>query len=121
MPSGGEKPPDLVSHRDRTQAAHAQRRPGHHTDPAEHAAAKRLAYGGAVDAREVRAPEADAQPLRRELSGEQEAAVVADRKLLLLAICALSQWSFEQIVQTYHPIFLSYPDAKAVSPRFGLG
>jgi len=44
---------------------------------------------------------ADAQPLRRELSAEQESAVVADRKLLLVAICCLSQWSFEQIVSSY--------------------
>lgn len=44
---------------------------------------------------------ADAQPLRRELTHDQEAAVIADRKLLLVAICALSQWTFEQIVATY--------------------
>ncbi len=44
---------------------------------------------------------ADAQPLRRELTLDQERAVVADRKLLLLATCALSQWTFEQIVRTY--------------------
>jgi transcriptional regulator with XRE-family HTH domain len=44
---------------------------------------------------------ADAQPLRRELSLEQESAVVADRKLLLVAICCLSQWNLEQIVSTY--------------------
>jgi DNA-binding Xre family transcriptional regulator len=44
---------------------------------------------------------ADAQPLRRELTQEQEAAVVADPKLLLCAICALSQWTLEQIVATY--------------------
>ena len=44
---------------------------------------------------------ADAQPLRRELTLEQETAVVADRKLLLLAICCLSQWTFEQIVAAY--------------------
>ena len=44
---------------------------------------------------------ADAQPLRRELTLEQETAVVKDRKLMLLAICAFSQWSFEQIVATY--------------------
>ena len=43
---------------------------------------------------------ANAQPLRRELSLEQEQAVVADPKLLLMAICCLSQWSFEQIVAT---------------------
>jgi hypothetical protein len=44
---------------------------------------------------------ADAQPQRREMTLEQEKAVVADRKLLLLAICCLSQWTFEQIVSTY--------------------
>jgi hypothetical protein len=44
---------------------------------------------------------ADAQPLRRELTPEQEAAVVADPKLLLMAICCLSQWSVEQVVATY--------------------
>ena len=44
---------------------------------------------------------ADAKALRRELTLEQEAAVVADPKLLLCAICAMSQWTFEQIVATY--------------------
>lgn len=44
---------------------------------------------------------ADAQPLRRQLSIEQEAAVVADRKLLLLAICCFSQWSFEAMTREY--------------------
>jgi transcriptional regulator with XRE-family HTH domain len=43
----------------------------------------------------------DAQPLWRELTLEQERAVVADRRLLLLAICCLSQWTFEQMTQTY--------------------
>ena len=42
-----------------------------------------------------------ARPLRKELTLEQERAVVADPKLLLMAICALSQWTFEQIVATY--------------------
>jgi transcriptional regulator with XRE-family HTH domain len=41
------------------------------------------------------------QPLRDELSLEQEEAVVADRKLLLLAICVQSQWTFEQVLSTY--------------------
>lgn len=41
------------------------------------------------------------QSLRKELTLEQERAVVADPLLLLLAICVLSQWSFEQIVATY--------------------
>lgn len=44
---------------------------------------------------------AQAAPLRRELTLQQEREVVADEKLLLLAICCLSQWSFEQIVATY--------------------
>ncbi len=42
-----------------------------------------------------------AAPPRRELTLEQERAVVADPKLLLAAICVLSQWTLEQIVQTY--------------------
>ncbi|MCW5664860.1 MAG: helix-turn-helix transcriptional regulator [Piscinibacter sp.] len=44
---------------------------------------------------------ADTRPLRTELTHEQEAAVIADRKLLLVAICALSHWTYEQIVATY--------------------
>ncbi len=41
------------------------------------------------------------QSLRRELSLAQERAVLAEPKLLLTAICCLSQWSFEQILATY--------------------
>jgi DNA-binding Xre family transcriptional regulator len=52
---------------------------------------------------------ADAQPLRRELTQEQERTVVADRKLMLMAICCLSQWTFDQIVTTY-----SLTEAEAV-------
>ncbi|QNP47643.1 helix-turn-helix domain-containing protein [Diaphorobacter aerolatus] len=44
---------------------------------------------------------ADNQPLLKELTPEQERAVVADKKLLLMAICVLSQWTLEQIVGTY--------------------
>lgn len=51
---------------------------------------------------------AEAQPLTRELTLEQERAVVADRKLLLTAICCLSQWTLEQIVATYR---LTEPEA----------
>ena len=40
-------------------------------------------------------------PAQRELSLEQEKAVVADPKLLLVAICCLSHWSFEQILANY--------------------
>lgn len=44
---------------------------------------------------------ADNQPLRRELTEQQEADVVADRLLLLFAISCLSQWTFDQIVAAY--------------------
>ncbi len=44
---------------------------------------------------------ADAQPLLKELTQEQEKAVVADKKLLLTAICVLSQWTLEQITSYY--------------------
>ena len=44
---------------------------------------------------------ADSQPLLQELSAEQERAVVADKKLLLMAICVLSQWTLEQVLTTY--------------------
>jgi len=54
-----------------------------------------------MDFAELAARVVHAQPLRKELTLEQEKAVVADRKLLLMAICALSQWSYEQIVATY--------------------
>jgi hypothetical protein len=51
---------------------------------------------------------AEAQPLRVELTLEVERAVVTDRKLLLMAICCLSQWTCEQIVATYR---VSEPEA----------
>lgn len=44
---------------------------------------------------------ADAQPLLREMTQAQESAVVADKKLLLVAICVLSQWTPEQITSCY--------------------
>ena len=44
---------------------------------------------------------ADHQPLLKELTQAQEAAVVADKKLLLMAICVLSQWTLEQITASY--------------------
>lgn len=44
---------------------------------------------------------ADAQPLIRELALDQERAVVADKKLLLCAICVLSQWTLEQVTASY--------------------
>ena len=44
---------------------------------------------------------ADAQPLLKELTQEQEKAVVADKKLLLTAICVLSGWTLEQVTREY--------------------
>jgi DNA-binding Xre family transcriptional regulator len=44
---------------------------------------------------------ADAQPMLVQLSREQESMVIADKKLLLVAICVLSQWTMEQILGTY--------------------
>lgn len=44
---------------------------------------------------------ADTQPLLAELTEAQEKAVVADKKLLLAAICVLSQWTLEQITTSY--------------------
>lgn len=41
------------------------------------------------------------KPQVRELSAEQERAVVADVKLLLVATCVLSLWSLEQITTVY--------------------
>nr|WP_295786421.1 helix-turn-helix transcriptional regulator [Rhodoferax sp.] len=44
---------------------------------------------------------ADSQPLLAQLTQEQERAVVADKKLLLVAICVLSQWTLEQVIASY--------------------
>ena len=44
---------------------------------------------------------ADAQPMLAQLTQDQERAVVADKKLLLVAICVLSQWTLEQITTSY--------------------
>ncbi len=44
---------------------------------------------------------ADMQPLLAGLTEAQEKAVVADKKLLLTAICVLSQWTQEQITSSY--------------------
>jgi hypothetical protein len=63
-----------------------------------------------MDFAELAARVVQAQPLRKELTLEQERAVVADRRLLLMAISVLSQWSAEQIVATYR-----ITDAQAVA------
>jgi len=54
-----------------------------------------------IDFAELARRVADAQPLLAELTLEQERAVVADKKLLLCAICVLSQWTLEQITAAY--------------------
>ncbi len=53
---------------------------------------------------------AQASPAQQEMTLEQERAVVRDPKLLLTAICALSQWTLEQIVEVYA---ISKPQAVA--------
>ena len=54
-----------------------------------------------IDFAELSRRVADAQPLLSEMTQEQERAVVADKKLLLAAICVLSQWTLEQITTRY--------------------
>ena len=54
-----------------------------------------------LDFAELARQVADTQPLLAELSESQEKAVVADKKLLLVAICVLSQWTLEQITSRY--------------------
>ena len=52
---------------------------------------------------------ADLELLRDELTLEQEHAVVADKRLLVMALCMLSQWPYEQIMGMY-----AFTDAEAV-------
>jgi AcrR family transcriptional regulator len=63
-----------------------------------------------MDFAELARKVADAQPLSRQLTVEQETAVVADRRLLLLAICCLSQWTFEAMTRDY-----IFSDAECIS------
>jgi transcriptional regulator with XRE-family HTH domain len=44
---------------------------------------------------------AQASPARQEMTLDQERSVVADPKLLLMAICTLSQWTLDQVVAAY--------------------
>jgi transcriptional regulator with XRE-family HTH domain len=44
---------------------------------------------------------AESQPLLSELSLAQEKSLVANSKLLLVAICVMSQWTLEQILAAY--------------------
>ena len=52
---------------------------------------------------------ADLELLRDELTLDQERAVVADKRLLVMALCTLSQWPFEQILGMY-----AFTEAEAV-------
>ena len=52
---------------------------------------------------------ADLELLRDELTLEQEHAVVGDKRLLVMALCALSQWPYEQIMGMY-----AFTDAEAI-------
>jgi DNA-binding Xre family transcriptional regulator len=54
-----------------------------------------------IDFAELARRVADAKPLLAELTLAQEQAVVSDRKLLLVAICVLSQWTLDQITSQY--------------------
>ena len=54
-----------------------------------------------LDFSELARSVADMQPLLAELTQAQEKAVVADKKLLLTAICVLSRWTLEQITSSY--------------------
>ncbi len=54
-----------------------------------------------LDFGEVARMVADARPMLNELTEAQEKAVVSDKKLLLVAICVLSQWTLQQMMATY--------------------
>ncbi len=54
-----------------------------------------------IDFAELARRVADDRPLLSEMTLEQERAVVADKRLLLVAICVLSQWTLEQITTQY--------------------
>jgi AraC-like DNA-binding protein len=62
-------------------------------------AQKCLAAGLSFDDLLVRASQPEEE--LTQLTLEQERALVADRKLLLVAICCLSQWRYEQILEVY--------------------
>lgn len=60
-----------------------------------------ICHALALDFADLARRVADSQPGLKELTHEQERAVVADKKLLLVAICVLSQWTLEQISAAY--------------------
>lgn len=73
-----------------------------------------------MDFAELAARVAQARPAPRMLTLDQERAVVADPKLLLMALSVTSRWSYEQIVASYR---ISEPEAVAymiVLDRLGI-
>ncbi len=54
-----------------------------------------------IDFAELARSVADAQVLVQELSHDQEKALVNSKHTLLVGICCLSQWTFEQITSSY--------------------
>lgn len=54
-----------------------------------------------VGLEEVLRQAADSTPCTDKLTLAQERALVADPKLLMVAICCLGHWTFEQIIETY--------------------
>lgn len=60
------------------------------------------------------------QPLLPEMTLQQEQAVVADKRLLLVAICVLSQWTAEQITSEYRFTEAEVITALAQLDRIGI-
>ncbi|AVA36026.1 helix-turn-helix domain-containing protein [Cupriavidus metallidurans] len=63
---------------------------------------------------------AAALPVLRRLTREQEAQLVLDRKLLLVAVCALNHWSAEEIVAAYQITRAECVERLLVLDRMGL-
>jgi DNA-binding Lrp family transcriptional regulator len=72
-----------------------------------------------IDFAELARSVADAQVLVQELSHDQEKALVNSKHTLLVGICCLSQWTFEQITSNYN---ISAPECiKALTQLDRLG
>ena len=56
----------------------------------------------ALDFADLARHAADNHPLLRELTQARGKAVVAEKRLLLMTICLLSQWTLEQVTSEYH-------------------
>lgn len=55
-----------------------------------------------LDFAEVARRVANTEVLLQQLTDDQERAVVADKNLLLVAICSLSQWTMEEMITVYN-------------------